>query len=161
MVKEFLSQRGVSYSEKDVSRDRAAAQEMVQKTGQMGVPVTIIDGEQIIGFDRDRLEAALSKQTAAPKAPPPSFGASVADAGKITARQGKAITLGAYVGSVKGGSLAQRLGMAKGDIITEFNKKSISNAAELESALSRLDTRSYVTVVFLRDGKQLKAEGAF
>jgi glutaredoxin 3 len=161
MVKEFLSQKGVSFSEKDISRDGAAAQELLKITGQMAVPVTVIDGEPIIGFDRERLEAALSKQTAAPKAPPPSFGASVADAGKITARHGAGITLGAYVGGVKAGSLAQRLGLAKGDIITEFNKKSISNAAELESALSRLDAKSYVTVVFLRDGKQLKVEGAF
>jgi glutaredoxin 3 len=159
MVKEFLSQKGVSYIEKDVSRDRAAAQEMVSKTGQMGVPVTIINGEAIIGFDHERLEAALGKQTAAPPAPPPSFGASVADAGKITAKQGKSITLGAYVGGVKAGSLAQRLGLVKGDIITELNRKSISNAGDLESAISRLDAKSYITVIFLRDGKQLKAEG--
>jgi glutaredoxin len=49
MVKEFLSQRGVGFEERDVSRDRDAARELVSMTGQMGVPVTIIDGQTIVG----------------------------------------------------------------------------------------------------------------
>jgi len=60
MVKEFLSQKGIGFKEYDVSRDRTAAQEMVDRTGQMGVSVTVIDGPVIIGFDRARLEHALS-----------------------------------------------------------------------------------------------------
>jgi glutaredoxin len=47
MVKEFLSQRGIAFEERDVSRDTNAAQEVVSKTGQMGVPVTIIDGQTV------------------------------------------------------------------------------------------------------------------
>ncbi|MFC2035630.1 glutaredoxin family protein [Chloroflexota bacterium] len=50
MVKEFLSQKRVSYKEYDVSQDHNAARELVNRTGQMGVPVTIIDGQTIIGF---------------------------------------------------------------------------------------------------------------
>jgi glutaredoxin 3 len=161
MVKEFLSQRGVGYIEHDVSRDRAAAQELVNKTGQMAVPVTVIGGETIIGFDRPRLEAALSQQTRPEEPPRPSFGASVADAGKITARQGESITLGAYIGAVRAGTLAERLGLARGDIITMLNKQSIANAGELEAILSRLNKGSYVTVVFLRDKNKLTAEGTF
>ena len=59
MVKEFLSQKGVSYKEYDVSLDQNAARELVNRTGQMGVTVTIIDGQTIIGFDRAKLEQIL------------------------------------------------------------------------------------------------------
>ena len=48
MVKEFLSQKGVDYEERDVSANRAYAEEMVKSTGQMGVPVIIIDGQAVI-----------------------------------------------------------------------------------------------------------------
>ena len=60
-VKKFLSERGVKYAEYDVSRDRAAADEMVRLTGQMGVPVILVDGQVVVGFDRARLEHLLSK----------------------------------------------------------------------------------------------------
>ena len=55
MVKEFLSQKGISFREVDVSRDPAAAQELLNKTGRSAVPVTVINGQTIVGFDRIRL----------------------------------------------------------------------------------------------------------
>ena len=45
-VKEFLSRRGLKFTEYDVSRDRAAADEMIRKSGQMGVPVIIVDDQK-------------------------------------------------------------------------------------------------------------------
>jgi len=123
MVKEFLSQKGIGFKEYDVSRDRVAAQELVNRTGQMGVPVTIIDGQTIIGFDRAQLEQVFSQEQGRQR---PSFGAAIADASKITARQGAGITLGAYVGKVRPGSLAERVGLAQGDIITEVNVQPIA-----------------------------------
>ena len=59
-VKEFLARRGVEFTEHDVLVDRAAANEMVSKSGQMGVPVIIVNGQVVIGFDRARLEQLLS-----------------------------------------------------------------------------------------------------
>lgn len=63
MTKNFFQEHSVEYAEKDVAVDDAAAEEMIQKSGQMGVPVTIIadnGGETlIVGFDRPRLSAAL------------------------------------------------------------------------------------------------------
>ena len=56
MVKDFLSQKGISYEERDVSRNRSYAQELVNNTGQMGVPVTVFDGQVVVGFDRSKLE---------------------------------------------------------------------------------------------------------
>jgi glutaredoxin len=153
MVKEFLSQKGVEYRERDISLDRSAAQEVVKRTGQMGVPVTIIDSQAIIGYDRVRLEQALRNQQK------PSFGASVADASKITAKKGLGITLGAYIGKVKQGSVAHRTGLAPGDIITELNVQRIANANDLETALSKLSRGSRFSIVFIRGDRQLSAEG--
>jgi len=59
MLKEWLKKHKVEFEEKDVGEDIEAAQEMVKKSGQMGVPVTDIDGEIIIGFDVARLKKAL------------------------------------------------------------------------------------------------------
>ena len=153
MVKEFLSQRGIGFEERDVSLDRNAAQELISKTGQMGVPVTIIGGQAIVGFDRAQLEQAISRRQR------PPFGASVADASRITARQGVGITLGAYVGKVRPGSSAQRLGLEAGDIITEINMQRIANAADLEKVISTLTKGNRVSVVLLRGAQQLTSEG--
>ena len=153
MVKDFLSQRGISYAERDVSRDPDAAQEVVSKTGQMGVPVTIIDGQTIIGFDRDKLEKALSQEQR------PSFGVLVADASRITSQQGTGITLGAYVGRIRPGSPAERARLAVGDIITELNMQNIANAADFEKAITRLKRGSRFTIVFLRGSQKHASEG--
>ncbi len=58
-AKEFLSERGVKFTEYDVSSNRPAADEMVDLTGQTGVPVIVVDGQVVIGFDRARLEQLL------------------------------------------------------------------------------------------------------
>ncbi|MCR4405289.1 MAG: glutathione S-transferase N-terminal domain-containing protein [Candidatus Acetothermia bacterium] len=58
-VKQFLDERNIPYEEYNVAEDMARAQEMVQKSGQMGVPVIEVDGEIVIGFDRPRLEELL------------------------------------------------------------------------------------------------------
>ena len=58
-TKEFLAEHGVDFEDVDVSQDRERAMEMVEKSGQMGVPVTDIDGEIIIGYDPAALKAAL------------------------------------------------------------------------------------------------------
>ena len=59
MVKQFLDGKGIEYEYVDVSADPARANEMIEKSGQMGVPVTDIDGTIIVGFDKASIEAAL------------------------------------------------------------------------------------------------------
>jgi glutaredoxin 3 len=59
MTKMFLRERGISYIEKDVASDRAAANEMIEKSGQMGVPTIDINGEIIVGFDQNAIKKAL------------------------------------------------------------------------------------------------------
>ena len=153
MVKEFLTQRGIGFTERDVSRDHNAAQELVSSTGQMGVPVTIIDGQTIVGFDRAKLEQAISQGQR------PSFGVSVADASRITAGQGTGITLGAYVGQVRPSTPAERVGLAPGDIIIELNMQNVANAADFEKVVSRLNKGNRFTIVFLRDNEKHASEG--
>ena len=58
-AKSYLRGRGVPFRDVDVSRDPAAARDLVARTGQMGVPVIEIDGRPIVGFDQARIEAAL------------------------------------------------------------------------------------------------------
>ena len=59
LVKEFLSQEGVAFVERDVAEDAAALSEL-DKLGAMTTPVTLINDEIVIGFDRERLNALLA-----------------------------------------------------------------------------------------------------
>jgi len=58
-AKRYLRERQVRFYDVDVSRDPRAAQEMVRKSGQYGVPVIDVNGRIVIGFDRARLDALL------------------------------------------------------------------------------------------------------
>ncbi|MFC1570270.1 glutaredoxin family protein [Candidatus Omnitrophota bacterium] len=58
-AKQFLDDSGIEYENIDVSVDQGKAQEMMQKSGQMGVPVIDIEGEIIVGFDKAKIEKAL------------------------------------------------------------------------------------------------------
>ncbi len=58
-TKEFFKENNVKYKEVDVGNDQKAAQEMIKKSGQMGVPVVDVDGEIVIGFDEPRLKKLL------------------------------------------------------------------------------------------------------
>ena len=59
-AEEYLSRKGVSFVNYDVSVDRDKAREMIQKSGQMGVPVITIDGEVVVGFNQAVLDKLLS-----------------------------------------------------------------------------------------------------
>ena len=58
-AKTYLRTQGVAFRDVDVSRDPAAARDLVRRTGQMGVPVIEIDGHPIVGFDQARIDSAL------------------------------------------------------------------------------------------------------
>lgn len=59
MTKDFLREKGISYTEHDVAGDLERRQEMIRRSGQMGVPVIFVGEEMIIGFDQERLSSAL------------------------------------------------------------------------------------------------------
>ena len=58
-AKDYLHQREIEFEDVDVSADMGRAMEMVDKSGQQGVPVIDIDGEIVVGFDRPRIDSLL------------------------------------------------------------------------------------------------------
>lgn len=59
-VKDFLKENKIEFEDKDVSSDDKAREAMIEKSGQMGVPVLDIDGTVIVGFDIEKIKSALS-----------------------------------------------------------------------------------------------------
>ena len=59
MAKQFFSKNNVQYIEHNVATDMKAREEMVSKSGQLGVPVIDVDGQIFVGFDQDGLSKAL------------------------------------------------------------------------------------------------------
>ncbi len=59
-AKEYFKENAVSFDDIDVTKDRAKAQEMVMKSGQMGVPVIDIDGNILVGFQPEEFERLLN-----------------------------------------------------------------------------------------------------
>ena len=58
-TKDFLKEKKIDFDDIDVAENQKAAQEMVEKSGQMGVPVLDINGTIIIGFNKEKIESAL------------------------------------------------------------------------------------------------------
>jgi len=61
MAKDYFRQKGISFSEYNVASDQRKADEMVRKSGQMGVPVIEVNGSIIIGFNKTEIERALHR----------------------------------------------------------------------------------------------------
>jgi|TARA_Y100000310_G_scaffold7875_1_gene8554 glutaredoxin-like YruB-family protein len=59
MTKEFLEEKGISYTDHDVSADAEKRQEMLEKSKQMSVPVIFVGDRMLIGFDKNKLSEAL------------------------------------------------------------------------------------------------------
>jgi S1-C subfamily serine protease len=148
----------VKYTEYDVSRDRQAASEMVNLTGQMGVPVIVVDDQVIIGFDRPRLQQLIAAGGGSKR---PRLGVKVADAGKTTRRPGEPPVFGVLVGAVTPASPGDRAGLTTGDIITVIGQKRINNVSDLEDALSALGTRNRLPVTYYRKDQMYKSELVF
>ena len=60
-AKEYLKQKEISYTDINVAVDKEKAKEMIKKSGQMGVPVIMVDDEIVVGFNQTLLDKLLSK----------------------------------------------------------------------------------------------------
>jgi glutaredoxin 3 len=145
-LKEFLSLKDIPYQDHDVSADPSAAQEAIKLTGQNEVPVTVIDGQTVVGFNQPRLEQLIAQAQAASA---PKFGAAVADVGKA-GRKGVPIIFGAYVGQIRAGSIAERAGLTVGDVIIQLNYQPISDAAALGPFMAGVKQGDKLSVIFIR-----------
>jgi S1-C subfamily serine protease len=131
----------VSFIEKDVSRDQVAAQEMVQRSGQMGVPVITVDGSVVVGFDQPRLERLLATAGARPR----RLGASV-----------RSVPGGVLVGTVHPGSLAAKAGLQPSDVIETVESGDVATPEQLEQRLERLlQHGTQVRLGIQRGGKRM------
>lgn len=141
------------FVEKDVSRDQAAAQEMIRVSKQRGVPVITIDDQGsgelgrtvVVGFDRARLEQLLAPTGK------PRLGLAVADAEK------RAGMPGAYVGRVTPNTAGDRAGLRAGDVVIALDGRPVGNAAELEAIAGGFQPGQRVPVVYSRAGQTLQA----
>jgi glutaredoxin len=59
MAKDFMNANNIKFTDYNVATDLEKRKEMVDKSGQMGVPVIDIDGDLMVGFEQDRLATAL------------------------------------------------------------------------------------------------------
>lgn len=59
-LKKFLKEKGIEFEDIDVSKNEKELKEMIDKSGQMGVPVVDIDGKIVVGFDRDKILELLN-----------------------------------------------------------------------------------------------------
>lgn len=148
-VKEYLRSRSVRFEERDVSQDAAAAEEMVRISGQQGVPVTVVDGQAIVGYDRPRLDAALAG------ARRPRLGAAVADAS--SAPGAAAGNEGAYVGRVRPDGAAGRAGLLAGDVIVSLAGRTVRSAGHLETLMAGVQPGSRIPVEYRRGDQTLRA----
>ena len=152
-AKEYLRSRDVPFRDVDVSQDMDAAREMVQMTGQQGVPVIATDNEVIVGFDQLRL-ARIADRFSGPKRP--AFGVLGANADDYFSRHpekkptGEEEVKGVYVGQVKANSVAQRAGIQVGDIIQAVANKRVRNMLGLDQIMANVKAGDHVSARVLR-----------
>ncbi|MDR7857594.1 glutaredoxin family protein [Tissierella sp.] len=60
-AKDYLNEKGIEFTEKNVQTDKEARKELMAM-GHMGVPVLVIDGEEIVGFDREKIDTLVGKE---------------------------------------------------------------------------------------------------
>jgi glutaredoxin-like YruB-family protein len=59
-AKRYFREQNIRFTDVDVSRDQSAARDMLRKTGQMGVPVILINNQPIVGFDKPKIQRLLN-----------------------------------------------------------------------------------------------------
>lgn len=134
--------------EHNVAGDHTAAAEMVRISGQRGVPVIVIDGQVVVGFDRPRLEQLLAR---AQKPEVLELGAAITSAAAYAQKHGLQLPEGAYVGNVKSGSLAARAGLRAGDVIVGLAGRPVHSDRDVEAMLASLRGQRF-TLSYWRDG---------
>jgi glutaredoxin-like YruB-family protein len=156
-VKAYLNQRGVPFTEVDVSRDMRQAQEMVRLSGQQGVPVVVVDGQVVVGFNRPRIDQLLAQRADRP----PQLGAAIADASQIAAKRGISLPQGAYVGKVHPGSAAAQAGLRKGDVIVQLAGQPVQSDAQVRQLLQGARPGKAMGLVVWRDGQTISLRVRF
>jgi serine protease Do len=131
--------------------------EMIRRSGQQGVPVITADDDVIVGFDQVRL-AKIAERHAGPKRP--ALGLLAADAEQYFSRHADAAaafppgTKGVYVGEIRLGSVAERSGVQRGDVIAAVAGKRVRSMRDLDSLVDTLKAGESVSVRYLRGAEE-------
>ena len=150
-VKLYLSRRGVPFSERDLSRDPQAAGEVVRLTGQQGVPVTVIDGQVVLGADMQRIDQLLALRASRP----PRLGVAIAAAERIGAKKGLQLPAGAYVGRVTPNSAGALAGLRVGDVITQLAGQTVGSDQDVHAILGKTRYGQTIDVLVWRSGQTI------
>ena len=150
-TKAYLKQRGVPFVEFDVSRDPQKAAEMVQVSGQQGVPVILIDGQVVLGFNEPMITQLLNLRATRP----PRLGVSIADSSRIAEKKAIRLPRGAYVGKVNPGSSGALAGMRPGDVITQLAGQAIHSDQDVHEVSAGLRYDRDVDAVVWRNGQTI------
>ena len=121
----------------------------MRRTGQMGVPVTAIGGEMVVGFDRPRLERIIERLRG-PTPRPATLGAAVKDGPG-----------GALVGMVRPGTPAERAGVKPGDVIVAVDGVPVGGAEALAQLLRTATARGSATLAVRRAGELVQLRVLF
>ncbi len=146
-VLEFFKRRNVEFTVYDVSENQMAMEEMARLSGQRQVPVIVIDDQVLVGFDMAHLRRLFPLQ----ERPQLALGISAASV-KPTDRYPQ----GVFVGNVKPGSLAERAGIKKGDIIIEMIQRPVKSVADIHQLMSQVIPGDPISLTLWRAGKTLR-----
>lgn len=134
--------------------------EMVRRSGQQGVPVIATDDEVIVGFDEPRLKR-MAQRVSGPRRPP--LGVLGANAADYLGRHPEAGagapagTTGVFAGDIRPGSVAERGGLQKGDIIVGCAGKRVKDMASLDALISAVKPGDQIGIRFIRQGEEQTA----
>ena len=152
-AKSFLKSNNVPFVEKQVDTDRAAAYEMIRRSGQQGVPVIATEEEVILGFDQPKLQRIVDRFGGSKR---PSLGLMAAEAESylkghpdIAANYPEGIK-GIYVGQTRPGSVAEKAGLLPGDIIVAAANKRVANLHALDRLIDTLKAGESISFRYYR-----------
>lgn len=151
-AKAYLKQRGIPFTEHDVSRDQAAARQMIQLSGQQGVPVIVIDGQVVVGFNRPQIDQLLAAHSARPA----RLGAAIADAQQYGAGKGLSLPAGAFVGKVEAGQAGANAGLRAGDVIVQMAGQPIRTGTDVDQIVSAFQPGQSTRVQVWRNGSGIE-----
>lgn len=156
-VKAYLHQRGVPFTEYDVSRDRQAATEMVRLSRQQGVPVVLIDGQVVVGFNRPLIDQLLTGR----RTQPLKLGVAITDAARIATKKKLQLPRGAYVGRVHADSPAASAGLCPGDVIVQLAGQMIQTDRDIDRIMANVRPGQAVGLLYWRNGQTMETKARF
>lgn len=158
---QYLDQRGVTYTTRDVLTDPSATAILFGRLGRVTTPVVQIGERLLVGHDPVQLARFLPRS--GEEEPGVSFGAAVRSVTReVAAAKGLPSTYGVEVGSVREGSPAEAAGIVAGDLITEIGPYTINGGADqFRRAVSLRRPGDTMSLTLWRDGARVEVMVSF